>query len=162
MAIVDSMFPSIATAPMNYSNMEAAQPSVDFEKMIELAVYVGNYIEAFKIDHATMFTNLTALQADAQVEELFLLFGETAKAAIASEMDPDEYAMVEMVIDEILGNYDTFMMAADIVNNIGMGVVDEFLATSGLMLLDLNELINTGSGDLSEPQFLVDLQHSNF
>ena len=132
--------------------------TVDFPKAIELAVYVGNYLEAFKTDNALKFAALDALMSSAQVEELVVIFGESVKDAMMLELTPEEYELAAMMIDEILANYDNFVAAADIANAIGMNVVNEFLTTSGSMLLDLYDLMNTGSGDLNDPLFVAEVE----
>ncbi|MBN2300772.1 MAG: hypothetical protein JXC31_06280 [Acholeplasmataceae bacterium] len=133
-------------------------PTVDFEKAIELAVYVGTYLDGFKTDFAAKFDALDALSQDEQVEELMNLLAGSIKAAMALEMDPEEYEMISMVIDEVLANYADIIVISDMVNAVGMNIVDEFLTTSGQMFLDAYALINTGSGDLSDPTFITALQ----
>ncbi|MFH1693049.1 MAG: hypothetical protein ABH890_02070 [Bacillota bacterium] len=132
--------------------------TVDFEKAVELAVYVGNYLQDFKDSYAAKFTALDTLFADDQVEQLVNMFGNAVKQAMALEMDPDEYEMAEMIIDEILADYDNILAAADIVKTIGMNVVDEFLSSSGQMFLDIYALVNTSSGDMTDPLFVADLE----
>jgi len=131
---------------------------VDFEKAIELAVYVGNYIDTFTLDNAAKFETLTGLSEDEQVEELVNLFANSIKTVMAQEMDPDSYAMASMVIDEVLDNYTEIMAAVDVINTVGMSVVSEFLLNEGQMFLDLYDLINNGSGDLDDPLFLADVE----
>ncbi len=135
------------------------EPSqVDFEKAIELAVYVGNYLETFKLEYATKFAALDTLMTSAQVEELALLFGESIKDVMLLQLSTEEYELAAMVIDEVLANYDNIMAAVDIVNAVGMNVVNEFLTTSGQMLLDLYTLMNGEDNDLTNPDFVIEVE----
>ena len=141
-----------------YGEWYCDNDDVDFVKAIELAVYVGKYLDTFKLDNAAKFDTLAALSENDQIEELVNLFGNSVKEALLQQMDPDEYAMASMVIDEVLANYTEIMAAVDVVNAVGMDVVSEFLLNEGQMFLDLYVLINDGSGDLNDPFFMADVE----
>jgi len=159
MSIVDGMIiPGEYVYDDVYEYEYYEQDTVNFEKAVELAVYVGNYVQNFKLDHAAKFDALDALKADAQVEQLFNLFGNAVKQAMALEMSPDEYALAEMAIDEILADYDDILAATDIIKSIGMDVFNEFLATNGQMFIDIYHLVDTGSSDFSDPLFVAALE----
>lgn len=159
MTIVDAMIiPGECVYDEYWEEWYCEDDNVDFEVAIELAVYVGNYLEAFKLEYATKFDTLDALMTSAQVKELVLMFGESVKGALLVELPTEDYEFAAMIIDEVLTNYDNLIAAGDIINAIGMNVVDEFLTTSGQMLLDLYDLMNNGSGDLNDPLFIAEVE----
>ncbi|MBU1093895.1 MAG: hypothetical protein KKH01_05485 [Firmicutes bacterium] len=159
MAIVDQlMIPGEYVYDEYWDEWYYEDDTVDFEKAIELAVYVGTYLEEFKLNNIAKFDTLDALMTDAQVKSLVLLLGEAVKDAMMLETSTSDYELAVMIIDEILANYDNFIAAADIANAIGMNLVDEFLTTEGQMLIDLYNLVNAGEGDLADPTYQAQIE----
>lgn len=132
--------------------------SIDFAGAIDFAVYVGNYIQTFIADNQAKVDALTTLINGPETQQLVNLFGNAIKAQLEVQMDPDQYALVSMAIDEVLAKYDDFVAIGNLVGSIGSDAIDVFLSTSGQALLDLQNLMITGSGDLSDPLFVADVQ----
>ncbi len=133
--------------------------SVDLAGAIDFAYYVGNYINTFIADNQTKVDALTTIIGGPETEQLINLFATAIKAELEMQMDPDQYALVSMAIDELLAKYDDVVAIGELIGAVGSGVIDEFLSTNGQAVLDhLQDLILNGSGDLTDPTFVADVQ----
>ncbi|MCR3906152.1 MAG: hypothetical protein NUK62_03895 [Tenericutes bacterium] len=137
MMLVDEMvIPGEEMYDPEYDYWYYTDDTYDFEKVVEFAVYVGTFFEDFKLANETKFTTLETLLGDESLEELLLLFGDLVKQVMAVEMDEDEYAMAEFVIDEILADYDNIVAGLSTIYGLGVDVFAQFLATDGQFFID--------------------------
>lgn len=141
MMIADEMvIPGEELYDPEYQYWYYTDDTYDFEKVVALAVYVGTFLEDFKLDNEAKFTTLETLLGDDAVKELLLLFGDLVKQVMALEMDEDEYAMAEFVIDEVLADYDNIVAGLSTIYGLGADVFAQFIATEGQFFLDFYQL----------------------
>lgn len=114
---------------------------VNFPKAIELAIYIGNYLEDFKTTHAIEFAALAALPIDDAMEDFVIFATGIIKSQMMLEMDEEEFALVSLVIDELIADYDNILAGIQVLMNLGVNVFDEFLTSEGQFMLDVYELI---------------------
>lgn len=114
---------------------------VNFPKAIELAIYIGNYLEDFKTAHVIEFAALAALPIDNAMEDFIVFATDIIKSQMMLEMDEEEFEMVSLVIDELIADYDNIMAGIQVLMSLGVNVYDEFLTSEGQFMLDVYELI---------------------
>jgi hypothetical protein len=132
--------------------------TVDFPKVIELVVYIGTYIQDFIDGNATKVQTLEDLMNDDSVEELFGIAAENLLVVLENEMDPAEFEMVELMVNELVADYDNIKAGLQVIGDTGIIMIEQFLVTEGQLFLDIYDLVNTGSGDFTDPLFVADLE----
>ncbi len=129
----------------------------DYEKIIELTVYVGTYFQNFKSDNAAKFLVLETLLNDDQLEALFTMLANSLKESMELELHPDDFEMFEFIIDEVVADYDVIREGLDIVHDLGLDVVQEFLSTQGQIFIDIIAL-SEFTGSEPDQVFIADLE----
>jgi len=112
---------------------------VDFVKAIELAVYIGTYLEDFKAANQLKFTALSLLPLDDVAEELVKLVAAFAKSRLVAELDAEEYEFAAWVIDSVVADFPMIMEGMSVLEGIGANAIAEFLNSEGQFFLDLYE-----------------------
>ena len=130
----------------------------DFAKVVELAVYIGNYLEDFKTANAVKVEALETLLGDAAVEELIGMLAENIKDVMEAEMSPEEFDMASMIIDELVADYDNIVAGLQVFGDLGTSLITQFLADEGQLFLSFYDLVMGSEGDLADPLFVADLE----
>jgi len=159
MVITDGMvIPGEIVYDEYYEEWYQQSDTVDFPKVIELAVYVGTYIQDFIDANQVKVQTLETLLNSSSVEELFGIAAENLLTVLESEMEPDEFEMVELMVNELVADYDNIKAGLDVIKETGIIMIDQFLVTEGQLFLDIYDLVNMGSGDFTDPLFVADLE----
>jgi len=132
--------------------------TVDFPKVIELMVYIGTYFQDFLDENTVKVQTLKNLMNDDSVEELFGIAAENLLVVLENELGPDEFEMVELIINELVADYDNIMAGLALIKDTGILLIEQFLVTEGQLFLDIYDLVNTGSGDFTDALFVADLE----
>jgi len=132
--------------------------TVDFPKVIELVVYIGTYIQDFIDANPVKVQTIEALMGSAVVEELFGIVAENILSVLETEMSPEEYNLVESMVNELVADYDNLIAGIDVIKEIGVVMIDQFLITEGKMFLDIYELSTAGNIDFTDIVFVEDLE----
>ena len=129
----------------------------DYDKVIELSVYIGLHIQYFKTHNADKFLTLETLLDSNQMKSVLILFANSLKETLELELSPEEFLIAEMIIDEVIADYDLFKEGLDIAKDLGTDVIQEFLSTQGAMF---SNIIALSEFDGAEPnqQFIADLE----
>ncbi|PKK92434.1 MAG: hypothetical protein CVV62_00345 [Tenericutes bacterium HGW-Tenericutes-7] len=130
--------------------------SIDFPVAVEFVVYLGNFLRDFQTDHMATLEAFNDLFTDGDIEDLITLVTGLALDQMELEMDPADFEMVSIVVDDVLADYDDIIAALEIIKTIGGNLIDEFLTSEGELFLDLYDLMNNVA-DPSNPAFIYDI-----
>ena len=159
MLITDGMvIPGESYYDEEYGYWYDESDTVDFPKLIELVVYLGTFAQDFIEVNQVKVQTLNTLMNSSEVEELFGIAAENLLTVLESEMDPEEFEIVELMVNELVLDYDNLMAGIDSVKDTGILMIEHFLATEGQLFLDIYDLSTTGSGDFTDLVFVEDLE----
>jgi len=158
-AITDGMvIPGEMVYDEEYDYWYQEQDTVDFPKTIELMVYIGQYLEDFVAQNETKVQNLEDLIGSDSVEELFGIGADNLLTVLEGELEPDDYEMASLLINELVADYDNMKAGLKVIKDTGIIMIDQFLVTEGKLFIDMHDLMTVGSGDFTDTLFVQDLE----
>lgn len=117
---------------------------IDYAKVVELLVYVGNYVRDIEATYATEIASIEAILDDNFAQDTTLDAFQMILAELEGQMPPEQYDMVVALIDAMIADMDNIQAGLEIFDTIGTELIDEFLASEGAFFLQLIELIEMG------------------
>ena len=156
MGIVDGMY-----TPGEYIYDEDSQksyyndPVYDYEKIIELTLYVGHYFEDFIEANQAKFAMLEGLATDDLIRSYLEIYFSIMLKQIEIEMDQRNYEFVSMIIEEMLADLPNILAAKDVINQIGLNIIGEFLDSEAQFFKDLISFIELTT-EPANPLDLID------
>lgn len=137
------------------------EQKADPRKVLELSLYLLKHIDAFVTANQTKIDALDALLDDAEMQQLYVKFLEGFEA-IASENvdDPDELAIIALVVDELIAAYVPLRDVIDLFDELGSDFVDQFISTDAALffgILDLQDYLEPSQDMFIDIEFLIDL-----
>lgn len=149
MALADALYievPYEYTYYDSYNDQYYTGINYDYEYQmdvaIELALYIGHFIEDFLDANQTKADELTLLLEDQELEDIIVLMVESVVDLASMEMDPEEFEMLEAVVSAIIADLDNIEAGLTVFANIGTNLIVEFLATDAKFFYDIMTLQN--------------------
>ena len=154
MEIVDGMIiPDRFEYNEEYDYLEYIPQQTDYRKVLELVLYVEDYLSTFKAAQQVKFDALEVLFDALDVEELLGITIGAAFDQIIRE-NPDGQAQIEAVRDLIIENLDDILAGVEVLKGFGISLWSEFVATEAAFFFDLITFIE----DMNEVASPEDLQ----
>lgn len=145
LAIADGLYtPGFETYDPETGYYEYYPEVIDYEKLVELLVYVGNYVRDIEATYATEIAAIEAIMDETFTQDTPLDALEMILAELEGQMPPEQYDMVVALVDAMIADMDNIQAGLEIFDTIGTELIDEFLASEGAFFLQLIELIEMG------------------
>lgn len=130
-------------------------------KVLELTLYLMNHVDVFVTSNQDKFDALDALLNDDQMQQIYVKFIQGFKAIALEQLDnEDEIEMLTLVADELIVAYQPMRSVIDLFEDIGSGLIDEFLSSEASLffgILDLENYLEPSQDMFIEIERLIDL-----
>lgn len=126
----------------------------DPEAVIDLFVYVLNYVDSFKTANQTLFDELETLGEDDSVEALYTIAIENIIAQIEADpsMDPEEQTIAVAILEDMIGEYDAIKAGLEVFEQIGVNVFEEIIDTQAAIfytIIDMQDLMEPTPAEIA-------------
>lgn len=113
----------------------------DYEKVINLILYIGNYLKDFKTANIDKFNQIEAMSLDNVSHDLFEIYIEIMKVQLKNQIDKEQYALISLILDKLLTDYPVIVEGLEVLENIGGDLINNFFETEAVFFKDLIYLI---------------------
>lgn len=125
----------------------------DYEKVLDLILYIGKYLQDFKTANQQKFNQLEAISFDNASRDVLKIYLEIMKVQLKNQTDEENFALVSFIFEKLLIEYPNIVAGLEVFENIGSDVINIFLETEAVFfknLIPIFEKIENGEFSIQE------------